>query len=109
MMPVEQYRHLPYFLRFLEEKAPCRVINRDQWMSFLEFQNTVPLDLTGYDESSACNYSISIIIIIFLFFSDYFVLSFSSSIRHPILFLGPVLFDEYVAWRRNNPDIKMNE
>ncbi|KAI8092025.1 potentiating neddylation domain-containing protein [Thamnidium elegans] len=39
------------FVRFLQEKKPVRVINRDQWQSFLDF---VSIDIVDYDESSAC-------------------------------------------------------
>ncbi|KAI9273802.1 DCN1, defective in cullin neddylation 1, domain-containing 4 [Helicostylum pulchrum] len=38
------------FVRFLQEKKPVRVINRDQWQSFLDF---VSIDIADYDESSA--------------------------------------------------------
>ncbi|KAI7887225.1 hypothetical protein K492DRAFT_121582, partial [Lichtheimia hyalospora FSU 10163] len=54
------------FLTFLQEKCPVRVVNRDQWQSFLEFAATVSPDLSDYDETSA----------------------------------WPVLFDEYVEWKR---------
>ncbi|ORE04627.1 hypothetical protein BCV72DRAFT_210919 [Rhizopus microsporus var. microsporus] len=39
------------FVTFLQEKKPAKVINRDQWQSFLDFVST---DLSNYDESSAC-------------------------------------------------------
>ena len=39
------------FVQFLQDKKPVRVINRDQWNSFLEF---VSSDIDNYDESSAC-------------------------------------------------------
>ncbi|EIE88402.1 hypothetical protein RO3G_13113 [Rhizopus delemar RA 99-880] len=39
------------FASFIQEKAPVKVINRDQWNSFLDFVST---DLSSYDESSAC-------------------------------------------------------
>ncbi|RCH99178.1 hypothetical protein CU097_014171 [Rhizopus azygosporus] len=38
------------FVTFLQEKKPAKVINRDQWQSFLDFVST---DLSNYDESSA--------------------------------------------------------
>ncbi|CDS05733.1 hypothetical protein LRAMOSA08261 [Lichtheimia ramosa] len=41
------------FLTFLQEKCPVRVVNRDQWQSFLEFAATVSPDLSEYDETSA--------------------------------------------------------
>jgi len=54
------------FARFLTERQPVKVINRDQWQSFLEFATTVSEDFYDYDEVSA----------------------------------WPVLFDEFVQWRR---------
>ncbi|KAJ3022663.1 DCN1-like protein 4 [Thoreauomyces humboldtii] len=53
LCPEEKFEHITPFLEFLNEKNPVKVINRDQWRSFLEFSNTVKGDLTGYDESSA--------------------------------------------------------
>jgi hypothetical protein len=44
------------FVRFLQEKTPVKVINRDQWQSFLEFASS---DLSNYDESSACKFRIA--------------------------------------------------
>jgi len=48
--------HLDYFLEFLKGCNHQR-ITLDQWDSFLQFQQTVPLDLTNYDEDGACKYS----------------------------------------------------
>ncbi|KAI9481528.1 MAG: potentiating neddylation domain-containing protein [Benjaminiella poitrasii] len=39
------------FITFLQEKRPVKVINRDQWQSFIDF---VSSDVSNYDESSAC-------------------------------------------------------
>lgn len=39
------------FVAFLGEMKPVKVINRDQWQSFLEFAAS---DISNYDESSAC-------------------------------------------------------
>jgi hypothetical protein len=39
------------FVAFLQEKRPVKVINRDQWQSFIEFASS---DISNYDESSAC-------------------------------------------------------
>ncbi|CAO3659039.1 unnamed protein product [Umbelopsis ramanniana] len=41
------------FSTFLTEKQPVKVINRDQWQSFLEFATTVSDDFHDYDEMSA--------------------------------------------------------
>ncbi|CAO3657205.1 unnamed protein product [Mucor hiemalis] len=38
------------FVAFLGEMKPVKVINRDQWQSFLEFAAS---DISNYDESSA--------------------------------------------------------
>ncbi|KAJ3085641.1 DCN1-like protein 4 [Quaeritorhiza haematococci] len=67
LLPADRFAHAETFLEFLEECNPVKVINRDQWMSFLEFSTTVKQDLANYDEMSA----------------------------------WPVLFDEYVAWKKD--------
>jgi hypothetical protein len=41
------------FVTFLQQQKPVKVINRDQWQSFLDFASQ---DLDCYDESSACKY-----------------------------------------------------
>lgn len=51
MLLGEKYPIAPEFVTFLKEKKPVKVINRDQWQSFLEFASS---DLLNYDESSAC-------------------------------------------------------
>ncbi|KAJ3167657.1 DCN1-like protein 4 [Geranomyces variabilis] len=66
LCPPDRFEHIEPFLRFIAEKHPVKVVNKDQWRSFIEFSNVVDGDLAGYDESSA----------------------------------WPVLFDDYVAWRR---------
>lgn len=58
LLPPEKFPHIESFLEFLEEKTPVKVINKDQWKSFLEFSNSVAEDLKGYDESSACKRSL---------------------------------------------------
>ncbi|KAL1924324.1 uncharacterized protein VTP21DRAFT_7359 [Calcarisporiella thermophila] len=62
----DKYPHVHFFIQFLEEQAPIRVVNRDQWVSFLEFVATVDDNFAEWDETNA----------------------------------WPVLFDEYVEWRR---------
>lgn len=62
------YEHTKKFSSFLMEKKPVKVINKDQWKSFLEFVTNINDDLNGYDELQA----------------------------------WPVLFDDYVAWRKSN-------
>ncbi|KAI8643317.1 potentiating neddylation domain-containing protein [Parasitella parasitica] len=53
MLLGEKYPIVHDFVLFLQEKKPVRVINRDQWQSFLEFAST---DVSKYDESSACRF-----------------------------------------------------
>ncbi|KAI8905771.1 hypothetical protein DFJ77DRAFT_209968 [Powellomyces hirtus] len=53
LCPPAKFAHIDSFLQFLETKQPVKVINKDQWRSFLEFSNSVHGDLTGYDETSA--------------------------------------------------------
>ncbi|KAI8140004.1 DCN1, defective in cullin neddylation 1, domain-containing 4 [Fennellomyces sp. T-0311] len=53
MMMGNQFPITAEFVRFLQEKKPVKVINRDQWQSFLEFVLTVSSDLSDYDETSA--------------------------------------------------------
>ncbi|KAI8578009.1 hypothetical protein K450DRAFT_249479 [Umbelopsis ramanniana AG] len=48
-----QSSHVESFATFLTEKQPVKVINRDQWQSFLEFATTVSDDFHDYDEMSA--------------------------------------------------------
>ncbi|KAJ3324200.1 DCN1-like protein 4 [Blyttiomyces sp. JEL0837] len=61
-----RFHHVDAFCEFLEEKAPVKVINKDQWGSFFDFSMAVEEDLSTYDDTHA----------------------------------WPVLFDEYVEWRR---------
>jgi len=61
-----RFAHAESFLEFLRDKEPVKVINKDQWTSFLEFSTTIAEDLSNFDEMSA----------------------------------WPVLFDEYVEWKR---------
>ncbi|KAI9262674.1 potentiating neddylation domain-containing protein [Sporodiniella umbellata] len=51
MLLESKYPIVHTFNQFLQEKKPVKVINRDQWNSFLEFVWT---DIDDYDESSAC-------------------------------------------------------
>lgn len=51
MLLSERFPIVYDFVSFLQEKKPVKVINRDQWQSFLEF---VSIDMADYDESSAC-------------------------------------------------------
>jgi hypothetical protein len=45
--------HLELFLEFLAGCSHQR-ITLDQWDSFLQFQHSVNLELTNYDEDGAC-------------------------------------------------------
>lgn len=52
--PIPSYHEkIRRFLQFLQEKRPVKVINKDQWMSVLDFVQTVEQDLSNYDISSA--------------------------------------------------------
>ncbi|GAB5593033.1 hypothetical protein Unana1_07933 [Umbelopsis nana] len=48
-----QSPHIESFATFLSDRQPVKVINRDQWQSFLEFATTVSEDFHDYDEMSA--------------------------------------------------------
>ncbi|OBZ88454.1 DCN1-like protein 4 [Choanephora cucurbitarum] len=50
MLLGNQYPIVQEFVTFLQERKPVKVINRDQWNSFLAFSAS---DLSAYDESSA--------------------------------------------------------
>jgi hypothetical protein len=47
--------HITLFLEFLGTSTHQR-ITLDQWDSFLQFQYSVNLDLSNYDEDGACKY-----------------------------------------------------
>ena len=49
--------HITFFLDFLTTCTHQR-ITLDQWDSFLQFQSSVNLDLSNYDEDGACKFSI---------------------------------------------------
>jgi len=49
----EKYQHTEPFVEFLQEKTPVKVINKDQWMNFLEFCEAIAPDMSNYDEMSA--------------------------------------------------------
>ncbi|KAI9146052.1 potentiating neddylation domain-containing protein, partial [Paraphysoderma sedebokerense] len=52
--PIANYHEkIRRFLQFLQGKRPVKVINKDQWMSVLDFVQTVEQDLSNYDISSA--------------------------------------------------------
>lgn len=48
--------HLYAFIEFLQTAAKLKVINRDQWESFLPFNKNVGWRLEGYSEDSACKF-----------------------------------------------------
>lgn len=52
------FPHLYAFIEFLITAAKLKVLNRDQWESFLPFNKTVGWGLEGYSEDSACEYSV---------------------------------------------------
>jgi len=49
--------HVENYCKFLHEQDSYKVVNLDQWMSFLEFSRTIAADLSDYDENSACTSS----------------------------------------------------
>ena len=51
--------HITLFLDFLTTCTHQR-ITLDQWDSFLQFQSTVNLDLSNYDEDGACELLLSL-------------------------------------------------
>lgn len=50
------FPHLHAFIEFLQTAAKLKVINRDQWESFLAFNKSVGWGLEGYSEESACEF-----------------------------------------------------
>jgi len=45
--------HVPRFRKFLLKQKEVKAINQDQWINILEFVNSVPENLEGYDENSS--------------------------------------------------------
>jgi len=54
-LPIEQrpFPHGEAFLKFLTEKEPRKVINKDQWESFIPFNKSVRYDLENYNPEGA--------------------------------------------------------
>ncbi|KAF3941831.1 hypothetical protein ABW19_dt0209870 [Dactylella cylindrospora] len=50
---VHPYPHTAPFLRFLVEKQPVKVINKDQWDSFVPFNKSVNYNLDNYNPEGA--------------------------------------------------------
>lgn len=50
------FPHLYAFVEFLKAKTPVKVMNRDQWESFVPFNKSVGWDLEGYSEDGACEF-----------------------------------------------------
>lgn len=48
------FPHLHTFIEFLQKATKLKVLNRDQWDSFLPFNKSVGWGLEGYSEDSAC-------------------------------------------------------
>lgn len=88
-----QSPHIESFATFLSDRQPVKVINRDQWQSFLEFATTVSEDFHDYDEMSACMYQRC---------TSYFMFDCSNTC------IGPVLFDEFVEWKREQLNAMQN-
>ncbi|EWC45441.1 hypothetical protein DRE_00840 [Drechslerella stenobrocha 248] len=50
---VHPYPHAAPFLEFLTQKQPVKVINKDQWESFIPFNKSVKYSLDNYDPEGA--------------------------------------------------------
>ena len=50
------FPHRHTFVEFLQKAAKLRVVNRDQWESFLPFNKGVGWGLEGYSEDMACKF-----------------------------------------------------
>ncbi|KAF8473865.1 hypothetical protein BDZ91DRAFT_650778 [Kalaharituber pfeilii] len=50
------FPHVLTFIEFLKKVRPVKVINRDQWESFLPFNKSVGWELEGYSENGACEF-----------------------------------------------------
>ena len=48
------FSHTNAFIEFLKSAGPVKVINKDQWDSFLPFNKSVSWGLEGYSEDGAC-------------------------------------------------------
>ncbi|CAO3702774.1 unnamed protein product [Rhizopus stolonifer] len=77
---LSSYPIMKSFVKFIEEKKPVKVINKDQWASMLDLCKYMSEDLSGYDNSSSCK--------------------IKRLITNLSLFLGPVLFDEFAEWKK---------
>jgi hypothetical protein len=49
--------HLPYFLEFLQTACKEQRITLDQWESFLQFNNSINVDLSNFEDDGACKCS----------------------------------------------------
>ncbi|KAG1455837.1 hypothetical protein G6F56_006972 [Rhizopus delemar] len=50
---LSSYPIVKSFIKFIEEKKPVKVINKDQWASMLDLCKFMPEDLSEYDNSSS--------------------------------------------------------
>ena len=57
VLDVNRAPHIHLFLEFLSGCTHQR-ITLDQWDSFLQFQYSIQLDLSNYDEDGACKSSL---------------------------------------------------
>lgn len=89
LMPIvldkDRAPHLTYFIDFLQQCSHTR-ITLDQWESFLQFNHTVKADLSNWEDDGACKL-LHFITVLKSFSPEY-------------IFLGPLLLDEYVDWRK---------
>ncbi|KAI8883006.1 hypothetical protein K501DRAFT_185471, partial [Backusella circina FSU 941] len=50
---VEKYPMMTSFIQFINQEYPVKVINKDQWMSLLDFCRTVGDAIDSYDSTSS--------------------------------------------------------
>ncbi|KAI9282495.1 potentiating neddylation domain-containing protein [Umbelopsis sp. AD052] len=50
----DRYAHVPLFIDFIRKQEPIKVVNKDQWTSFLDFCKVISVDLSNFDPLSSC-------------------------------------------------------
>ena len=56
LLDEESYPFIGPFRVFLQEQTSYKGVNKDQWVSLLEFCKTVEEDFSNYDENGSCSY-----------------------------------------------------
>ena len=57
LLDEQTYPFISPFKRYLQEQKSYRCMNKDQWLSFLEFCKTIEEDFSNYDENGSCKYT----------------------------------------------------